>query len=111
IAAGTKQCATARRRADSRCPDAAVWARMTVTASGERPVSAPGHFGGAVIGDHAAIHYRTIVLAAGCILGPDQVSITAPVNHLPRVPAGVFAGCDGTGESPPAGARWGVRRA
>ena len=28
-------------------------------AAGQRP----GHFGGAVIGDHAAIHYRTVVLA------------------------------------------------
>ena len=63
----------------------------------------PGHFGGAVIGDHAAIHYRTVVLAAGCILGPDQVSITAPVNHLPRVPAGVFAGRDGRTGPPRSG--------
>ena len=65
---------------------------MTVTASGERPVSARVISGGAVIGDHAAIHYRTVVLAAGGILGPDQVSITAPVNHLPRVPAGCSPG-------------------
>ena len=64
---------------------------MTVTASGERPVSAQVISGVAVTGDHAAIQYRTVVLAAGGILGPDQVSITAPVNNLPRAPAGVFA--------------------
>jgi hypothetical protein len=76
---------------------------MTVTASGERPVSARVISGGAVIGDHAAIHYRTVVLAAGGILGPDQVSITAPVNHLPRVPAGVFAGREGRTGPPRSG--------
>jgi hypothetical protein len=64
---------------------------MTVTASGERPVSARVISGGAVIGDHAAIHYRTVVLAAGGILRPDQVSITAPVNNLPRAPAALLA--------------------
>ncbi len=51
----------------------------------------PGHFGVAVTGDHAAIQYRTVVLAAGGILRPDQVSITAPVNNLLRAPAALLA--------------------
>ena len=56
-------------------------------AAGQRP----GHFGVPVTGDHAAIQYRTVVLAAGGILRPDQVSITAPVNNLPRAPAAPLA--------------------
>jgi hypothetical protein len=51
----------------------------------------PGYFGVPVTGDHAAIQYRTVVLAAGGILRPDQVSITAPVNNLPRAPAALLA--------------------
>jgi hypothetical protein len=38
-------------------------ARMTVTASGERPVSARVISGVAVTGDHAAVQFRTVVLA------------------------------------------------
>ena len=60
-------------------------------AAGQRP----GHFGVAVTGDHVAIQYRTVVLAAGGILRPDQVSITAPVNNLPRAPAALLARREG----------------
>ena len=70
--------------------DAPPW---TVTASGNRAVSA-GTFGGQVLtGDHALIDARRIELATR-IPGPAEVYLERPLNNLPRPPAQVFAGRD-----------------
>jgi hypothetical protein len=61
-----------------------------VKAAGERSVAAETISGTVATGDHA----RFITLEAGTIPAPDQVAIQVPVNNLPRLPAGVFAGRD-----------------
>jgi hypothetical protein len=63
-----------------------------VTASGERSISAQVISGIAVTGDNAAIQARMVVLPAGGIPLPDQVSLTAQVGNLPRAPNPVFRG-------------------
>ena len=63
-----------------------------VTASGERSISAQVVSGIAVTGDNAAIQAWTVVLPRSGIPLPDQVSLTARLDNLPRAPNPVFGG-------------------
>src|ERR1019366_6722155 len=61
-----------------------------VSASGTRAVAAGIITGTVTTGDNT----RIVTLEPGAIPVPDQVTITAPINNLPRPPARVFAGRD-----------------
>ena len=64
--------------------------KLGATAAGVRSVAAETISGTVATGDNA----RIVALAPGAIPRPDQVSIPAPVSHLPRPAAEVFVGRD-----------------